>query len=594
MTIKLAKTAGFCMGVRRAVSIVLEEVHNNDEPIYTYGPLIHNDQTINLLKSRNILIIDDLEKINGKTIVIRAHGVPENTKEKIKNGGGKICDATCPHVSYAQSIIKKYANNGYTIIIIGDKGHAEVLGLLGYSSSKGLVVENGSDIENLPNDFEKVCVVAQTTQEKEYFEELVKLIKSKYSNVEVFETICNSTANRQKEVIELCKEVDAMVVVGGRKSANTKRLAEISISRGIPTFQIETADEINKNEMIRFKNIGVTAGASTPNWIIRNVIEKLYDIQQSNRFAISNIFYNFVKILIKSQIYLAIGAAALTFTTCLMMGITMHSNYLINKISHYVVLSFFYVLSMHIANRYFILPKGEMPLDTTQIFFMKHKKFLINILWISIIISIYISYTLGKHILLLMVLSILLGTLYTVAIIPQRIVKIIKYRRLKDIPGSKDIFTAVGWGMSSIIIPFLSSTEKHYAALLPTAIFAITIVLIRAILSDLSEIENDIIVGRETLPIIFGRKIAIKLIVFSSIALILMLLISGIFNIVYPLLSYSLILIPVLCLINLMLYKKGILAYSFYFNVLLDGEFIICGFIGLLFIYFQMFIHNIL
>lgn len=588
MVIKLAKTAGFCMGVRRAVSIVMDEVHKSNDKIYTYGPLIHNDQAINLLETQNVSIIKDLNKtdIKSKKIVIRAHGVPKEAKKQISEKGGIICDATCPHVMRAQSLSEKYSHDGYNILIIGDKGHAEVLGILGHSDGKGFVIEKENDINELPDNVEKVCVIAQTTQEREHFDKLVEIIKSKYRDVQVFNTICDSTSRRQKEVIRLSKEVDAMVIVGGKGSANTVRLAEIAQSMGTMTFHIETADDLNIDEIRKYNDIGVTAGASTPNWIIRNVIEKLYDIQQTSKFALTEIFYKFFKILIQSQIYLAIGAAALTFTTCIMLKVPFAPESSMTNIAQYVILSFFYVLSMHIANRLFILPKGNIALDTIQIFFFKNKNFLIIIGFISIIISLYISFKLGMIIFILMILSILLGTLYTFAIFPAFLVNILKYRRLKDIPGSKDIFSAAGWAMSSVVIPFINSPEKHIIALIPTAIFASTIVLIRSIQSDLREIENDLFVGKETIPIVFGIKKTIRFISYTLMGLVIVLILSGVAKILPLTLSLCLTAVPVLSLLILQLFKKGLLLYSFYYNLLLEGQFILAGLIGLAYYYF--------
>ncbi|MBI2342299.1 MAG: 4-hydroxy-3-methylbut-2-enyl diphosphate reductase [Deltaproteobacteria bacterium] len=273
----VAKSAGFCWGVSRAFDKVMEIVKTkkDDSNVFTYGPLIHNPQAVEMLKEMGVDVLDDMpQKICG-TVFIRTHGLSPAEREQLKKSGAKICDATCPDVGIIQGIVRKYVRKGYNVIIVGNSEHPEVRAILGYAEGKGVAVLSSKEIEKLPKNLEKVCVVAQSTQKEETFEKLVQLIKSKFPKAEIFNTICSSTTERQEEVRSLAKEVDAMVVVGGYNSANTTKLAQISREIGALTFHIETEKELNPNDFKDFSVIGVTAGSSTPNWLIERVVKRL-------------------------------------------------------------------------------------------------------------------------------------------------------------------------------------------------------------------------------------------------------------------------------------------------------------------------------
>ncbi|MFH1873991.1 MAG: 4-hydroxy-3-methylbut-2-enyl diphosphate reductase [Pseudomonadota bacterium] len=273
----VAKSAGFCWGVSRAFEKVLKIVENNSEgkPVFTYGPLIHNPQAVSLLEEKGVQVLQEIpEKLNG-TIVIRTHGIPPEDRRKIESSGAIVCDATCPDVGIIQGKVRKHLKQGYYIIIIGDREHPEVKALLGFAERKGTCINSAKEVGELPIHASKVCVVSQSTQQYNKFEELVNLIKQKYPQAVVYDTICRSTGLRQEEVRELAKEVDAMVVVGGRNSSNTNRLAEIAREMGSHTFFIENDSELTPENFRDFDTIGVTAGASTPKWVIEQVVTRL-------------------------------------------------------------------------------------------------------------------------------------------------------------------------------------------------------------------------------------------------------------------------------------------------------------------------------
>ncbi|MBW2600608.1 MAG: 4-hydroxy-3-methylbut-2-enyl diphosphate reductase, partial [Deltaproteobacteria bacterium] len=217
MKIKLAKTAGFCMGVHRAVDMVLDVANSHPPPIYTLGSLIHNPQVLEILAQKGISILNDPAEAPPGTVVIRAHGISPQTKEALVDAGFTIIDATCPRVIKVQRIIAKYAGQDYGVIIVGDENHPEVVGLLGFAEGQGYIVNQPSDFAQVPR-LENAIIVAQTTQDGKRFEAVVSTVKRRFPNAKVFNTICDSTRERQAEVREMAKGVDAILVVGGHNS----------------------------------------------------------------------------------------------------------------------------------------------------------------------------------------------------------------------------------------------------------------------------------------------------------------------------------------------------------------------------------------
>lgn len=272
--ITLAKEAGFCFGVKRAVDVVLKVQKEYDKKIYTLGPLIHNNDVVKYLENHNIFAVelDEIDKLNeNDVIVIRSHGVSKKVFEALKNKGLIVKNATCPYVTNIQKKVEKYADAGYKVIILGDKNHPEVRGINGWCNDDAIISKDGTLPLELPK---KVCVVSQTTEKKENFNKIVDNLSHYDIYSEVFNTICLATDVRQNSAIELSKKVDTMIVIGGKNSSNTTKLYELAKSNCLNTIHIENASELSKDFIDKNKNnkIGITAGASTPDWIIREVI----------------------------------------------------------------------------------------------------------------------------------------------------------------------------------------------------------------------------------------------------------------------------------------------------------------------------------
>ena len=269
-----AKRAGFCFGVKRAVDMAFAAA-GQGERVYTLGPIIHNPQVIKKLKSEGVQPVESIDGRKIETLIIRTHGVPKETSEKLGKKKYKVLDATCPFVKKAQNYAKLLREENYQVVIIGDREHPEVMGLMSYAGPDAIVV-NRSD--GAPKLGPRVGIVIQTTQPVSVLTKFVSEIVGQVKELKVFNTICNSTALRLKETKGIAQAVDAVVVVGGKNSANTTQLANFCISMSVPTYHIETASEIRDEWFANVEKVGITAGASTPDWIIDEVEDRIRQI----------------------------------------------------------------------------------------------------------------------------------------------------------------------------------------------------------------------------------------------------------------------------------------------------------------------------
>ena len=279
--IKVAKTAGFCYGVKRAVNSVYDEIKNGTK-LATLGALIHNPQVIGDLAEKGVIAYDNPDDIpDGYTIVIRAHGIGKETYDKIRNR--PHIDLTCPFVEKIHKIVSEYHNKGYGIVIVGDKNHPEVKGINGWCGNSALVIYDIN--EQIDENFSKkpVCIVAQTTIKREIFSQIVQNVKKTCKSTLIFDTICSATKDRQTETAALSEESDCMIVIGGRESSNTRKLFEIAKERCGEAYHIETYEEIPQKS---YNKIGITAGASTPHRIIEEVVKAMSEnLQKEENFA---------------------------------------------------------------------------------------------------------------------------------------------------------------------------------------------------------------------------------------------------------------------------------------------------------------------
>ena len=275
MKVIKAKTAGFCFGVKRAVDTVYEQVDACSSLIYTYGPIIHNEEVVRDMESKGVVVLrseEELDALEKGTVIIRSHGVGKWIYDKLEARNIRIVDATCPFVKKIHNIVRKASAEGAHIVIIGNPDHPEVQGIRGWAGEKVTVVQDKESAEGV--DFgkkEKICVVSQTTFNYNKFKDLVEIIKKKSYDVSVLNTICNATKERQTEAASIAETVDAMIVIGDKHSSNTQKLFEICHKACNNTYYIQTLDDLNLNQLGSVETVGITAGASTPNNIIEEV-----------------------------------------------------------------------------------------------------------------------------------------------------------------------------------------------------------------------------------------------------------------------------------------------------------------------------------
>lgn len=275
MKVTIAKACGFCYGVRRAVDMASQA----ETGTKTLGPIIHNPQVVARLSAQGVVPVDSLDEVgNGGTVLIRSHGVGPGVYEEAAERGIRVIDATCPHVKKAQQDAKKIVEEEKNLVIIGEKAHPEVISISQWGANRAIIIDREIEAEQIPFS-ESLGVVVQTTFSQEQFKRIAEILKQKTNELDVHMTICTATQQRQNAAVELAGQVDAMIVVGGRNSANTGRLAQVCREQGCPTYHIETAAELDTAAFRGMNHIGITAGASTPDWIIQEVVDIMENLQ---------------------------------------------------------------------------------------------------------------------------------------------------------------------------------------------------------------------------------------------------------------------------------------------------------------------------
>ena len=547
MKVRLAKSAGFCMGVRRAMEITLFEANKGDGNLFTCGPLIHNQQVLDLLRSKGVDVKEEIDEHDKGSIIIRAHGITPSEMEMIRSSNLKIIDATCPRVAKVHAIMKKYDNKGYFPVIFGDARHPEVIGLMGYSRGHGVVINSLEDVERLPEK-KRLVVVSQTTQDIDAYREIVDAIKGRYPDAIVFGTICDETYKRQREVRSLASEVDSMVIVGGYNSGNTRRLYQISRSTGRPTFHVETEKELKRSWFSSTETVGVSAGASTPNWMIKSVTERLKTMGKVRQHPLRRLLRKVFLFLLKSNIPVATGAFSLTYAS---LRLSRGDADLIHPF-----LALLYVYSMHVLNRFLDKEASTYNDPGIALFYTQHKAFLITTSLVGIGAGLVLSLSLGIAQFFVFLALTILGLVYSIPIIPWRFGYLRRYAKIKDLPGSKTMAEALAWGTISSLLPVIGWSNPFWPGVLISFLFVSSICYVRCGLFDILNTQGDLIVGRETVPIALGEENALKLLLLLNGFFGIFVLLSTATGIV-PNLGYPLISCFVVSFFYLTAYQKG-------------------------------------
>ena len=561
------------MGVRKAMETVLAEANRAKSPIYTYGPLIHNRQVIALLESKGVKAVQDIAGLDEGTLVIRAHGIPPQQRKFLKSSGLKIIDATCPRVARVQSIIRYHTHKGYDAVIVGDKDHPEVIGLVGYGGGRCWVINRASQASTLPADIEQLFVVAQTTQNEQNYREIVEAIERRFPGALVFDTICDATHSRQEEVKSFSGHVDGVVVVGGYHSGNTQRLVEVSEAEGLSTFHVETEKELDKGKLASMEVIGLTAGASTPHWMIKTVVRELEAIRSRRETFLGRWVNHVFKFLLLGNVLVAMGAFCLAHAAAILSG---REPDLVHP-----SLAFLYIYAMHVLNRF--LDKGASTYNHPEraAFYKKHKMFLILTAMVAILFALFISNTLGTPIFLAVLGLSILGIIYSIPIVPIRLRHLWRYSKIKDIPGSKTLSEALAWTAVISLIPLLEPTHVDWRPAIISALVVFSMVYTRSALFDILQIQGDLIVGVETLPITLGERGTLLLLKAMMLSSVILLTAAPLLRLVGPF-SYLLQICVLSLILCLLAYEKRWLSPGNRFEALVEGNFFMAGLLALI------------
>ncbi len=494
MKVIVAKTAGFCWGVKRAMDAVLEaSVRNDGRTVQTLGPLIHNPQALELIGKRGVAVAEAPDQVANGTVVIRAHGIPiqdlRGLKERQARGEVKIVNATCPEVAKVHHKIKKWSPKGYFTVILGSHGHAESVAHRSFAEHGSIIVSNMAEAEALTDaQLKKVLVVAQTTFTVKDYHIITDYLRARAGDGVFENTICEDTWMRQDEARELASTVDAVIVVGGKASSNTKHLAELAEKHGKPVQYVETAAELELGRFTGKETVGVLAGASTPTWLVDEVVDVLEQLGDG-----PSRWRSFLQAAYGSSSLLAIGAGLMTLGVHKWLGLPLGWRY--------PVLTATYVLAMYLLSP-FLDPLGTGAKGPARARFLeRNRKALLASALVAMGLMLGLAASLGPKVLAVVTGAALVGVAY------KRRLQVGRFAfSLRSIPGSKDVVVALALATVAVITPVWQESRvwdlRTFAAIFLVGVLA----FVRTVIYEIRDMQNDQIVGKETLPILLGKR----------------------------------------------------------------------------------------
>lgn len=569
MRVKLAKSAGFCWGVERALDIVLDSANESNGPVFTHGPLIHNPQTVNLLEKKNITAYDPsgAPSDNG-LLVIRAHGISPQVRDTLRTSGAGIRDATCPLVAKVHGIIRKHSRLGAHTIIIGEEGHPEVEGHMGYSEAGYTLVTCAEDLKEIPEDIEDVIVVAQTTINMGEWSDVVETLNIQFPQAQMFNTICDATEVRQDEVRWIAPDVELMVIVGGRNSGNTARLAEVAREEGATSLLIETEEEIDPAFLQKFKSIGVTAGASTPDWMIRRVVNCIESIPDPQPHFPDKIIQG-LKVLSRSNILLLLAASMASIATLTLGGFPVDARL--------VALIALYLFSMHTMNRCMNFEADRFNEPSRAQFYEKYRGYLFAVSGVAGGLSLVLGLAWPPLVMAILIAGFALSVFYSLRLEPRTL----RVRSMVNFPASKSLVVTGGWTVALAFIPALAYPESLGAGWVVALVFAFCMTLLRLGIIELRDIQGDRIVGKRTLPIVIGKNQTEDLLWVLCVALGVV-LVAGIMNgWVGQGIGLAMLVPVIFAILAMWQYQKKVIGHSGLTEAIVDMQFICAGSLAL-------------
>jgi 4-hydroxy-3-methylbut-2-enyl diphosphate reductase len=512
MKVIVAKTAGFCWGVKRAMDAVLEaSVHNNGGVVQTLGPLIHNPQALELIGKRGVSVAEAPEQVVNGTVVIRAHGIPiqdlRGLKERQARGELKIVNATCPEVAKVHHKIKKWSPKGYFTVILGSHGHAESVAHRSFADSGSVIVANLAEAEALTDEqLKKVLVVAQTTFTVKDYQIITDYLRTRAGEAVFENTICEDTWMRQDEARELARTVDSVIVVGGKASSNTKHLAELAQHYGKPVQYVETASELDLHGFTGKETVGVLAGASTPTWLVDEVVDLLEEVGGGpGKLA------RFMASAFSSPTIMAMGAA------CTSIGVQHWLGLQLGFRSPLVTGT--YVLAMYLLSP-FLDPLGLGAKGPGRARFLeRHREVLLAVAISALLISLGAAAAMGWKAFLVVAFASLLGVTYRRGLKTGG-----RQLSLSGLPGAKDFLVAAALGIVVVVMPVWQKGGRWHLHTFAALALVAALGFARTVINDIRDMQNDQVLGRDTLPIAVGKQKAKAILVGVLVGLFVVLL----------------------------------------------------------------------
>ncbi len=564
MGVTVARTAGFCWGVRRAVDLVITELKRGRKPFSVFGPLVHNPSVMEALAERGVSVCTDPDSLEGGTLFLRTHGVTLGEREWLESLPVTVRDLTCPRVDRVLELARKKKREGYRIVILGDSGHQEVIALRSNAGEDSVVISGSGEIGRLP-DLEKPFLLSQTTQSNECFIRTLEELRVRFPGIESECTICESTARRQAELRELCPKADCVVVVGGNESANTARLVQTAAEEGLPVIHVEKHTELDSEKLQDFHNILVTAGASTPNWSIRKVRERLLEIQGIRGSGrIRTLFRNMIFANLHiPPIALIVGAAG----SRLIGG----DSWRLSILSSSLLL-----FAFHTLTAVFESTVSRFASQKRQDFVLGNRRLLAVCALIAMGTAMVLSVSLGLEWMAVTGLSALFFLVYSLPLLLRRS---LLPEGLRRVPGSRDILFALGWAVLLAFLPALtlSVTPSLWVILIwPVSLFLLF--LARSIFVDLVDLQGDALMGLDTIPLSLGAKRS-RMLLLACAGFCSLIQIASVALAVLPIAALGFLVAPMWLFAGLVMLERSALPTELAVRTVADGSLLMAGLI---------------
>jgi len=567
MSVTVAKTAGFCWGVRRAVDKVVYEIKKGRGPFRVYGPLVHNPQVLEALSERGVLCCDSPWNIRGGTLFLRTHGVTREERARLQNLPVNLRDLTCPKVGRALAIAGARASEGFDVLILGDPGHQEVKAILSCTGGKGIVIDGPSDIDALP-ELPRPFLISQTTQSTENYRLTIERLLQRWPSSESENTICGSTESRQAELRLLMEKADCVVVVGGQRSANTARLASIAGESGLPVFLVENESQIPAEEIRKYRRVLLTAGASTPGWSIRRVRARLLDIQGAGR--VSGLLPSLYRSLVYSGVQVPLAAVFIGLAQQEVLG---GRGWLGASLCAGLLLWAFTGISAVLGSR-----NLEITSQERQEFMKSHSGVLFPIYAAAALGAVILSFSLGGWWIPSVLGAVVLFFFYCVPLTRKPFIP----RGFWSIPGSREALFTLGWGFFLALLPALTLTHNGgvFAMFLwPLSLMALFFA--RSLFVDLVDLQGDALLGMDTLPLNLGGKRCRSLLLFCC-AFASLVQLAGWATGLLPVCSLGFIAAPALLGVGLLYLERDLFYPEIGIRMVADGSLLVAGLFPLL------------